>query len=104
MLNYCEQAVQFLTYLECIPSLCGWSACSLTADIEENGTGFVVPVLVIDPVPLSEVAGLKEVEMIEFLCEVQCLEVLEAHLIIYASRGIRCEASCRSQQHQLCDL
>ena len=104
MLNHCEQAVQFLAYLERIPSLCRWLASSFTAYVEEDGPGLIVPVLVVDPVPLSEGAVLKEVEMIEFLCEVQCLEVLEAHLIIYACRGVRCEASSCSQQQQRCNL
>ena len=75
MLNYCEEAVEFLADLECISSFCGWLASSFTANVKENGSGLIVPVLVIDPVPLCEVAFVKKVEMIELLCEIQCLKV-----------------------------
>jgi hypothetical protein len=85
-----EQTVQLLADLEGIASLCRRSAGSLTADVEEDGPGFVVPVFVVDPVSLREVSLVEEVEVIEGLNEVQLLEVLQVHLLV-DSASLRCE-------------
>jgi hypothetical protein len=50
-----EQAVYFLTHLKSIGSLTRWFACTFSAYVEEYGPGLVIEILVINPVPLSEV-------------------------------------------------
>ena len=97
MLQDHKQAVHFLAYLEGISSLCGWAACSFTADVEEDGPGLIVPIGVIEPVTLSEVAGLEEVEVVELLSKVLLHKTALQHLIVDASLvALRCKGTASS--------
>ena len=55
MLEDVEQAVQVLADLESVPSLTRRFASTFTANIDEDGPCLVIEVLIVDPVPLSEV-------------------------------------------------
>ena len=97
MLQDHKQAVHFLAYLESISSLSGWTACSFTADVEEDGPGLIVPIGVIEPVALSEVAGLEEVEVVELLSEVLLNKTTLQHLIVDGSLvALRCKGATSS--------
>jgi hypothetical protein len=85
VLEDCKEAVNLLANLEGIGSLGRRSASCLTANVQEDGSGLVVPIFVVNPVSLSKVPLVEKVEVIKELSKVILLEVLHTHLIIYSS-------------------
>jgi hypothetical protein len=59
-----------LADLESVGSF-GWrSAGTLSADVEEDGAGLVIEILIVDPISLSEVSLVREVEVVCLLSKV----------------------------------
>ena len=82
MFQNVEEAVQILTDLEREASLARGSASTLATNVEEDRSGLVVPVLIIDPVSLIEGSVVLEVVVIQLLSEIVRSEVLDSHLCI----------------------
>ena len=83
MLKNVEKAVNILTDLEWVSSFTRRSAGTLTANVKEDRTSLIVKILIIDPVPLSEIiVSHGEVKMVKLLSEVIELEILLSQGII----------------------
>ena len=69
MLKDIEEAIEVLAHLEGEASFTRRFASCLTANVEENGTSLVVPILIVDPVALLKGPSVFEVVVIKLLSE-----------------------------------